>query len=113
MQIIASLYHSFPSQRTVVITHSNAALNDIFEKVVARGDIDEKTLLRLGAGERDLQIESSHDFAKTGRVAHCFEQRGLLLEQVQQLSESLGLSGKAERGEDGSPGYTCETFEYF
>ena len=113
VQIIASLYHSFPTQRTIVITHSNAALNDIFEKVVARGDIDEKTLLRLGAGERDLQVESSHDFTKTGRVAYCFQQRGLHLEQVQQLSESLGLSGKAERGADGSPSYTCETADYF
>ena len=113
VQIIASLYHSFPSQRTVVITHSNAALNDIFEKVVSRGDIDEKCLLRLGAGERDLQVESTHDFTKTGRVAYCFQQRGILLEKVQQLSESLGLSGKAERGADGSPGYTCETAEYF
>jgi intron-binding protein aquarius len=88
-------------------------LNDIFEKVVARGDLDEKCLLRLGAGERDLQVESSHDFTKAGRVAYCFRQRGLHLEQVQRLSESLGLSGKAERGDDGSPGYTCVTADYF
>lgn len=113
VQIIASLYHSFPNQRTVVITHSNAALNDIFEKVVLRGDVEEMSLLRLGSGERDLQTVSTHDFTKTGRVAYCLEQRGLLLEKVQRLSESLGLSGKAERGPDGSPGYTCETAEYF
>ena len=31
VQIIASLYHSFPTQRTIIITHSNAALNDIFQ----------------------------------------------------------------------------------
>jgi intron-binding protein aquarius len=33
VQIIANLYHSFPTQRTVIVTHSNAALNgesDIF-----------------------------------------------------------------------------------
>jgi intron-binding protein aquarius len=35
------------------------------------------------------------------------------LEKVQQLSESLGVSGKSERGADGAPGYTCETSEYF
>jgi intron-binding protein aquarius len=29
------------------------------------------------------------------------------------LSESLGLSGRAERSSDGAPAYTCETAEYF
>jgi len=113
VQIITSLYHSYPSQRTVIITHSNAALNDIFEKVMARGDIDERYMIRLGSGERDLNIESSHDFTKTGRVAHSLSRRSVLLEQVQLLSESLGVSTKAERGTDGSASYTCETAEYF
>lgn len=113
VQIIASLYHSFPSQRTVVITHSNAALNDIFEKLAIRGDIEERCLLRLGAGEKELQVASSHDFTKGGRVAYCLAQRNILLEEVQKLSETLGVSGRAERGSDGSPGYTCETAEYF
>jgi len=113
VQIIANLYHSFPTQRTVIITHSNAALNDLFTKVMARGDIDERYLIRLGSGERDLDIDSSHDFTKTGRVAHSLERRAALLEKVQQLSESLGISGKAERGADGSPSYTCETAKYF
>ena len=70
VQIIACLYHSFPTQRTIVITHSNAALNDIFQKVMARGDVDERYLVRLGAGERDLETESTHDFTKAGRVAY-------------------------------------------
>jgi intron-binding protein aquarius len=113
VQIIASLYHSFPTQRTVVITHSNAALNDIFQKVMSRGDVEERYLLRLGGGERDLQTNSTHDFTKPGRVAYSFAKRGQLLEQVQLLSESLGISGKAERGADGAPSYTCETAEYF
>jgi intron-binding protein aquarius len=113
VQIIANLYHSFPTQRTVLITHSNAALNDLFTKVMARGDIDERYLIRLGSGERDLDIDSSHDFTKTGRVAHSLERRAALLEKVQLLSESLGISGKAERGADGSPSYTCETAKYF
>jgi intron-binding protein aquarius len=113
VQIIASLYHSFPTQRTVIITHSNAALNDIFQKVMARGDVEERYLLRLGSGERELQVESTHDFTKVGRVAYSFARRGVLLEKVQVLSESLGLSGRAERGADGSPSYTCETAEYF
>ena len=115
VQLIASLYHSYPTQRTVIVTHSNAALNDIFDKVMARGDVDERYMLRLGAGERDLNStsSSSHDFTKVGRVAHIFSRRNYLLEKVQQLSESLGISGTAERGADGSPSYTCETAEYF
>lgn len=113
VQIIASLFHSFPTQRTVIITHSNAALNDIFMKVMARGDVDERYLVRLGAGERDLQTSSTHVFTKIGRVAYCIQRRQQLLEQVQLLSESLGISGKAQRGADGSSAYTCETAEYF
>lgn len=113
VQIIASLHHSFPTQRTIVITHSNAALNDIFSKVMARGDVNERYMVRLGAGERDLDLESTHDFTKIGRVAYSIQRRTELLEEVQQLSESLGISGKASRGADGSPSYTCETAEYF
>jgi intron-binding protein aquarius len=115
VQIITNLYHSFPTQRTVIVTHSNAALNDIFDKVMSRGDIDERYMLRLGSGERNLQTtsSSSHDFTKTGRVNHILSRRGDLLEKVQQLSESLGVSSAAERGADGSPSYTCETSEYF
>ncbi|KAL7520869.1 hypothetical protein ACHAWX_005564 [Stephanocyclus meneghinianus] len=115
VQIIANLYHSFPTQRTVIVTHSNAALNDIFDKVMLRGDVDERYMLRLGSGERNLQStsSSSHDFTKTGRVAHILSRRGELLEKVQQLSESLGVSSPAERGVNGAPSYTCETAEYF
>ena len=114
-QIIANLYHSFPTQRTVIVTHSNAALNDLFDKVMARGDVDERYMLRLGSGERNLitTSSSSHDFTKAGRVSHILSRRSDLLEKVQQLSESLGLSGVAERGADGTPSYTCETAEYF
>lgn len=113
VQVIACLYHSYPTQRTIVITHSNAALNDIFSKVMTRGDVDERYMVRLGAGERDLETESTHDFTKSGRVAYSLQRRAQLLEQVQQISESLGLSGKAERGPDGSPSYTCETAAIF
>ena len=113
VQIIASLYHSFPTQRTVIITHSNAALNDIFMKVMARGDIDERYMVRLGSGERDLDTNSAHDFTKIGRVAYSIQRRAELLEKVQSLSESLGISGKNQRGADGSSSYTCETADYF
>ena len=113
VQIIANIYQSFPTQRTILVTHSNAALNDLFEKVMARGDVDERYLLRLGSGERDLKTDSEHDFTKQGRVAHILSRRAALLEKVQLLSEALGVSGPSERGPDGSPSYTCETAEYF
>lgn len=34
VQILNVLYHNCPSQRTLIITHSNQALNDIFEKIM-------------------------------------------------------------------------------
>lgn len=36
VQIMHILYHNCPSQRTLVVTHSNQALNDLFTKVGAR-----------------------------------------------------------------------------
>lgn len=38
-----------PGQRILLVTHSNAALNDLFEKTLAR-DVDPRHLLRLGKG---------------------------------------------------------------
>jgi len=32
VQIINNWYHNFPNQRTLIVTHSNQALNQIFEK---------------------------------------------------------------------------------
>ena len=37
VQIISNLYQNFPQQRTLLITHSNQALNDLFEKLALRG----------------------------------------------------------------------------
>jgi intron-binding protein aquarius len=34
VQIIANLYRNYPNQRILVVAHSNAALNDIFEKIL-------------------------------------------------------------------------------
>ena len=65
VQIIANLYHNFPEQRTVIVTHSNQALNQLFEKIMAL-DIDERHLLRLGHGEEALETEK--DFSRYGRV---------------------------------------------
>lgn len=34
VQVLNVLYHNCPSQRTLIITHSNQALNDLFEKIM-------------------------------------------------------------------------------
>ena len=80
---------------------------------MARGDVDERYLVRLGSGEKSLQTDSAYDFTKIGRVAYSLERRAALLEEVQRMSESFGITGKAERGADGSSAYTCGTADYF
>ena len=60
VQIISLLYQNFPNQRTLIVTHSNHGLNDIFEKITNL-NIDERYLLRLGQGERDLSINIEKD----------------------------------------------------
>ena len=76
VQIISNLYHNFPNQRTLIVTHSNQALNQLFEKIMAL-DIDERHLLRLGHGEKD--------FSRYGRVNYVLAKRLDLLMEVQRL----------------------------
>jgi intron-binding protein aquarius len=102
VQIISNWYHNFPGQRTLIVTHSNQALNQIFEKIMHL-DIDERHLLRLGHGQELLETEK--DFSKWGRVNYMLELRLKLLEEAARLAKSLGLS------EDLA--YTCETCEHF
>mgnify|MGYP001806898376 CR=1 FL=1 len=47
VQVMTCLYHNCPGQRTLLITHSNQALNDLFSKIMER-DVPERYLLRLG-----------------------------------------------------------------
>jgi len=61
VQIISNIYHNFPEQKTLIVTHSNQALNQLFEKIMAL-DIDERHLLRLGHGEESLETEK--DFSR-------------------------------------------------
>ena len=61
VQIISNLYHNFPEERILLVTHSNQALNQLFEKIMAL-DIEERHLLRLGHGEEELQTEK--DFSR-------------------------------------------------
>ncbi|ESP05343.1 hypothetical protein LOTGIDRAFT_227972 [Lottia gigantea] len=102
VQIISNIYHNFPDQRTVIVTHSNQALNQLFEKIMAL-DIDERHLLRLGHGEEALETEK--DFSRYGRVNYVLAQRIELLQEVGRLQTSLGVKGDMS--------YTAETAGYF
>eukprot|EP00456_Euglypha_rotunda_P060750 TRINITY_DN5083_c0_g1_i9.p1 TRINITY_DN5083_c0_g1~~TRINITY_DN5083_c0_g1_i9.p1 ORF type:complete len:280 (+),score=33.96 TRINITY_DN5083_c0_g1_i9:170-1009(+) len=102
VQIIAELYHNFPEQRTLLVTHSNHALNDLFEKCMER-DIPERYLMRLGRGQEDLQ--SDKDFSKFGRVNYMLERRLKLLEDVSELADSFDMADDVA--------YTCETAGHF
>ncbi|XP_017104861.2 RNA helicase aquarius [Drosophila bipectinata] len=102
VQIISNIYHNHPNQRTLIVTHSNQALNQLFEKIMAL-DIDERHLLRLGHGEEALETEK--DYSRYGRVNYVLAKRMDLLDQVQKLQTAVGVSG------DNS--YTCETAGYF
>lgn len=89
-QIINNIYHNFPSQRTLLIAHSNQALNQLFQKIVAL-DIDERHLLRLGHGEEELDTEGN--FSKHGRVESFLENRDRYLAEVDRLASNLGAPG--------------------
>ncbi|XP_057789998.1 uncharacterized protein LOC131006864 [Salvia miltiorrhiza] len=102
VQILNVLYHNCPSQRTLIITHSNQALNDLFEKIMER-DVPARYLLRLGQGEQELATDL--DFSRQGRVNAMLVRRLELLSEVERLARSLQLP------EDVA--YTCETAGYF
>lgn len=101
-QIINNIYHNFPEQKTLLIAHSNQALNQLFAKIVAL-DIDERHLLRLGHGEEELAIEGN--FGKYGRVESFLENRDRYLHEVRKLALSIGAPGAHEN--------SAETAGYF
>ncbi|KAL2172214.1 hypothetical protein VTG60DRAFT_7058 [Thermothelomyces hinnuleus] len=101
-QIINNIYHNFPEQKTLLIAHSNQALNQLFAKIVAL-DIDERHLLRLGHGEEELETEAS--FSKHGRVESFLENRQRFLLEVSRLAASMGAPG--------AHGNSAETAGYF
>ncbi|MCJ1466739.1 hypothetical protein MMC07_005359 [Pseudocyphellaria aurata] len=101
-QIINNIYHDFPSQRTLLIAHSNQALNQLFQKIINL-DIDERHLLRLGHGEEEL--ETNANFGKYGRVESFLENRARYLVEVDRLAKNFGAPG--------AHGNSCETAGYF
>ncbi|QIW95173.1 hypothetical protein AMS68_000691 [Peltaster fructicola] len=101
-QIISNIYHDFPAERTLLVAHSNQALNQLFAKITAL-DIDARHLLRLGHGEEELSTDVS--FSKAGRVESFLEQGGHYLAEVQRLASSIAAPG--------AHGNSCETAAYF
>ncbi|QDS75244.1 hypothetical protein FKW77_000563 [Venturia effusa] len=101
-QIINNIYHNFPTQRTLLIAHSNQALNQLFQKIIAL-NIDERHLLRLGHGEEEL--ESTASYSKYGRVDSFLERGAGYLAEVNRLAANFGAPG--------AHGNSCETADYF
>ncbi|CDS41037.1 intron binding protein aquarius [Echinococcus multilocularis] len=135
VQTIHNLYHNYPGQRILVVTHSNQALNQLFEKIIAL-DIDERHLLRLGHGEEALA--TTKDFSRYGRVDFILSKRIELLQKSLELAlkadekavdltngESADATGVAtatateprpltkDIDENAHQLYTCETAQYF
>lgn len=101
-QIISNIYHNFPKQRTLLVAHSNQALNQLFQKIT-KLDIDHRHLLRLGHGEEDLETNVS--YSKYGRVESFLENRARYLFEIDRLAANLGAPG--------AHGNSCETAGYF
>ncbi len=101
-QIINLLYHNFPGERILLVAHSNQALNQLFQRIIAL-DIDSRHLLRLGHGEEDLDTEAS--FSKHGRVESFMDNRSGFLAEVDRLAASINV--------EGAHGNSCETADYF
>ncbi|KAL8774528.1 MAG: hypothetical protein Q9209_000901 [Squamulea sp. 1 TL-2023] len=101
-QIINNIYHDFPAQRTLLVAHSNQALNQLFQKIT-KLDIDGRHLLRLGHGEEDLETDVS--YSKSGRVESFLDNRSYYLAEVSRLAADVGAPG--------AHGNSCETAGYF
>ena len=101
-QLISLLYHAHPEQRILVVTKTNQALNQLFEKILAK-DIDDRHLMRLGHGEKSLA--RTQDFSRNGRVEAMLSRRIALLAEVDRLAKSLAIVGDY--------GSTCETARHF
>jgi intron-binding protein aquarius len=101
-QIINLLYHNFPMERILLVAHSNQALNQLFQKIIAL-DIDNRHLLRLGHGEEELDTEAS--YSKHGRVDSFMDNRSGFLAEVDRLAASIDIQG--------AHGNSCETADYF
>ncbi|KAI3382198.1 hypothetical protein SNEBB_002821 [Seison nebaliae] len=109
VQLINNLYNNKPNERILIVTHSNQALNQVFDKLI-RLDINERHLIRLGHGEQELDTEK--DFSRYGRVNFALSDRQRLLKEVNRLHLSLIPKDVIVDNYEQSL-YTCETAQYF
>ena len=100
-QILSLLYHSYPEQRIVVITHSNDALDQLFQRLANMKDVDQSSLVRLGY----RHITNGKDYSRDGRVQLLLQKRNHFLQEINRLSQSLGLGSQVA--------FTCETAAHF
>ena len=82
VQTMLNLFRNNPNEKLVIVTHSNTALNQIFEKLIDNG-FPEEFLIRLGHGEVDLKSEKN--FSRMGRVDYILKRRKELLESVRGM----------------------------
>ncbi|CCF73550.1 intron-binding protein aquarius [Babesia microti strain RI] len=95
-QAINILYTNYPNEKIVVLAHSNQCLNDIFEKILQSKYVDQRYLVRLGMGERKLDLQYGQDFGKWGRVNYMLQSRLDLLEYVGKLAKKLRVEGDVD-----------------
>ncbi|KAF2076270.1 hypothetical protein CYY_002448 [Polysphondylium violaceum] len=103
VQIVSNIYHNCPNQRTLIVTHSNQALNQLFEKIY-KLDINERYLLRLGHGQKQLDA-GGKDFTKSGRIDFWLNLRLEQLSKVDRLAKSINIMDDVA--------YTCDTATQF
>ena len=102
VQSMHLLFNNDAGQRTLFVTKSNQALNDVFLKLMER-DVPARYLLRLGMGEAELGTDV--DFSKAGRVDAMLQRRLDLLGEVERLARIFEVATEAAQ--------TCETAKHF
>lgn len=93
-QLIKILHLTAPSERILIVSHSNHALNLLFERLYSFDPLlNQLEIVRLGHGEEELmQFHSGNlpDFSKYGRMNAWLEHKADQLQIVKALAESLG-----------------------
>ncbi|KAA8911428.1 hypothetical protein TRICI_003824 [Trichomonascus ciferrii] len=88
-QVLNIIYNSFPHERTLVVAKTSTAITELMQ-LLQKLNVDDKRVVRL-------------DLLPNG--PYYSETRRKLLEQVEKLSSSIGISG--------AHGDSCETAEHF
>lgn len=103
VNIVYNLYRNFATERTLIITHSNDALDILFAKL-SHAYINPRHMLRLGHGADEVQVQDN--WSLSGRIQAYEQRRQELLFEVQRLEQSMELNA-------GAVGSSCETAANF